>query len=57
MMTLEVADVTKPLASAGRISAKGHRIVRGDHDAYKERKQTGHRVKFCKKGNVLAARF
>lgn len=54
MMSFQVADITKPLAPAGRIMTKGHRIVLNDHDAYIEHKQTGRRVKLHNKGNILS---
>lgn len=47
------ADVTEPLASAGNIMAKGHRIVLDDEDAYILHKATKRRVKLYRKGNVI----
>lgn len=55
-MTFQIADVTKPLASAERSTAKGRRIVLGDHGAYAEQKHTGTRVKLHKKGNAIVMR-
>lgn len=43
-MTSQIADVTKPLASAGRIIGKWHRIVLGGEDVDVQRKATGRRV-------------
>lgn len=34
VMMFQVVDVTKPLASAGRTTSRGHRIVLDDDDAY-----------------------
>lgn len=52
-MTCQIADATKPLASAGRITSKGHRIVFDDDDAYILHKATGCRIKLYKNGNVF----
>lgn len=56
MMTFQIADVTKPLVSEGRITAKRHRRVLDCVDAYVEQKATGMRVKVHKQGNVLIMR-
>ena len=55
-MTFQVADVTKPLASAGRITARGHRIVLDDDDSYIMHKTTHRKVPLYKKGNVFVMR-
>lgn len=56
MMTLQTADVTEPFASAGRITAKGHRVVLDDVGAYIEHKASGRLVKLHQKGNVFIMR-
>lgn len=56
MMTFQFADVTEPLACAGRIMAKGHRIGLDDHEAYIEHKPTGRRVNLHEEGNVFVMR-
>lgn len=55
-MTFQIADVTKPLASAARSTAKGHRIVLDDKDAHIQHKATGCRTKLHKKGNMFVMR-
>lgn len=52
-MTFQVADVTKPLAPAGRITSKGHRIVLDDDKAYIQHETTGRKIQLHKKGNVF----
>lgn len=46
----------KPLASAGRITAKGHRIVLDDDNACIEHEQAIRKVKMQNKGNVFMMR-
>lgn len=53
MMARQIADVTTPLASAGRIAAADHRIALSNHDSDIDHKQTGRRLKLHKKGNML----
>lgn len=56
VMTLQVADVTKPPASAGRIRSRGHRIVLDDEEAYTQHKESKRKVKWHKKGDVFTMR-
>lgn len=56
VMTFEVADVTKPLASAKRSTARGHRIVLDDDDAYIQTKHTDRNVKLHSNGNMFVMR-
>lgn len=42
--TFQIADVTKPLASAGRITSKGHIIVLDEEDSYIQHKESGRKV-------------
>lgn len=50
-MTFHIADITKPLASAGYITATEHGTVLGVEDAYAQR-----RVKLHKKSNIIVMR-
>lgn len=52
-MTIQIADVTRLLASADRITAKGHRIVLDDEHAHILHKATGRKVNLHKKGNAF----
>lgn len=45
-MTFQVADVSKPLASAGRVT---HIILLGDDDSYIVPSATGRRIKLHKR--------
>ena len=57
-MTFQITNVTKPLASAGRITAKNHRIILDDTpgESYIENKITGHKTTLHKKGNIFVMR-
>lgn len=56
-MTFQVANITKPLASAGRsTAAKRHPVLLDDQGAYIEHKHTGRRVKLDTKGDVSVMR-
>lgn len=57
IMTFQMADMTKPLVSAGRITAKRHRIVLDDDDAYSLHTPTGRKVKLHKKDNVVVMKM
>lgn len=60
VMTFQVADVTKPLASAGRITSRGHRILLDDDDdddAYIQHKESKRKVRLHKKGNAFVMRM
>lgn len=52
-MTFQIEGVTEPSASAGLITAKGHRIVLDDEDVHIEHKPMGRRAKLRKNGHVL----
>lgn len=56
-MTFQVADVTKPLASAGRPTSKAHMIVLDDDNSCILHKTTCRSVKLLKKGNVFVMRM
>lgn len=56
-MAFQVADVTKPLAWAGRITSNGHRIVLADEDSYIQHKATGRKIRLHKKNNVFVMRM
>lgn len=51
-MTLQAADVTKPLTSAGRITVKGHRLELDDGGAYIQHTASGNN-KLHQKGSAL----
>lgn len=53
IMTFQVAEVSKQLASAGRITAKEHRIVFDDEGAYIMHKTAKGRIKLHKEGHVF----
>lgn len=53
-MALHIADLTKPLTSAGRTTAKGHRIVLDDKDSHIQHSATGRNGKLHNKGNAFA---
>lgn len=55
-LTLQVADATKPLASAGRSTSKGHTIVLDGVDAHILHKDSDKRIRLHKKGNLLVMR-
>ena len=55
-MTFQLTDVNKPLASAGRITGKGNRIVLDDDGSYIENKATLKRIPLYKKKNVFIMR-
>lgn len=57
VMTFQVAGVTKPSASAGRITSRGHRIVLDDDDAYIQHKESKRKVCLHKKGNAFVMRM
>lgn len=48
-----MAVFTKPMASAGRITSRGHRIVLDDEDAYILHEKSGKNIRFHKKGSVF----
>lgn len=51
--TFQVADMAKPLVSAGRITAQGHRIVLDDGDAaHFQNNRTGSKVKLDNEGYI-----
>lgn len=53
-MSFQVADVAKPMASAVRITACGHRLViDDDEDTHVQNENTGRAVKLHKTGHVL----
>lgn len=52
-LTLQIAEVTKPLAPEGGVTAKGHRLVLDDVDANIEQGQTGRRANLHKEGSAL----
>lgn len=54
-MTFQLANVTKPLAPAGRITGRGHRIVLDEDNAYILHKATNRKVPLYKKGNVFVS--
>lgn len=52
-MTFQVADAAKPLASAGRITARGHRVVLDDDILYILHKATNRKVPLYRTGDVF----
>lgn len=51
-----MADVTKPLASVGRTTSKGHRIVLNDDSACIQQKKTDRKTDLHTKGNIFVMR-
>lgn len=56
-LCFQIAKVTKPLISAGKITAKNHRVVLDDDDAYIEHKITGVRTPLYKRNGVFVLRM
>lgn len=51
-----MADITKSVAPAGRITSKCHPIVLDDADSYAQHKATRSNIKLHKKGNACVMR-
>lgn len=52
-IAFQIANVTKPLASAGRITGRGHRIVLDDDNAHILRRATNRKFPLYKKGTMF----
>lgn len=56
-MTFQVADVTKPLASVGRTTSKGHMVVVDGVESHIMHKAVGRRIRLHKTGSVFVMRM